>query len=707
MLPDLTLIFVTALIILFNSNLCSTMLTQQSSRLSTSKSHNHKPSSRSKLSLVSNGIARAVIDKVIPAIDDGLYPIKRTVGESVTVHADVFADGHDAIAVILRYRNRGETQWHEQPMEFLGNDRWQGEFVTSLVGEMEYAVAAYVDHFLSWQIGFKKRVESGQDAASLKTEVLIGAEILGEIAKRASSRDAQHIKAAQASLKKHAGKPEAIPEALSDALLALAKKYPDPSLITQSRIYRVTVDPTKAGFSTWVEIFPRSWSKTPYRHGTFKDCERLLPDFADMGFDVLYLPPIHPIGLTKRKGKNNSTVAQPDDVGSPWAIGAKEGGHKAIHPKLGTLKDFQRLVKTAKSYGIDIALDIAFQCSPDHPYVKEHPEWFKWRPDGTVQYAENPPKKYEDVLPFYFESRDWKNLWLELKSIFEFWIEQGVKIFRVDNPHTKPFAFWEWCLGELKRDYPETIFLSEAFTRPKVMYRLAKLGYTQSYTYFTWRNNKRDLQAYLTELTTTDVKEYFRPNFWPNTPDILSEEFLHYAPPSAFMLRYALAATLSSNIGIYEPAFSLCINIPLTKGKEEYLDSEKYEIKAWDLSQFNIRPFIKRINQIRKENPALQQTNNLVFTQVETAPKVESEYLIAYLKSSGRNHILTVVNHHPTQTQEGWVRLPLERLGIQEGDSYRVRELITNTEFVWNKAWNYIRLNPNELVAAIFRIEPQ
>ncbi|MFN3562427.1 MAG: alpha-1,4-glucan--maltose-1-phosphate maltosyltransferase [Chloroherpetonaceae bacterium] len=675
----------------------------------TAKSKNtaNGTSTRASLHHIQNGKMRAVIDKVLPCIDGGTYPIKRVVGESVTVMADVFADGHDTIVVTLRYRNKGETAWHELPMEFLGNDRWQGEFVTSLVGEMEYAVAARVDHFLSWQLGFKKRVEAGQTAESLKTEVLIGADLLGEIAKRASADDAKKIKSLQTSLKKKAGTAECVSEALSDTLTRFAAQYPDESITTQSHIYRVTVDPPKAGFSTWVEIFPRSWSQTPYQHGTFKDCERLLPEFAEMGFDVLYLPPIHPIGITKRKGKNNSTVAQAGDVGSPWAIGSKEGGHKAIHPELGTLEDFRHLVQTAKSFGIDIALDIAFQCSPDHPYVKEHPEWFKWRPDGTVQYAENPPKKYEDVLPFNFETDDWQNLWLELKSVFEFWIQQGVTIFRVDNPHTKPFAFWEWCISELKRNYPETIFLSEAFTRPKVMYRLAKLGYTHSYTYFTWRNNKRDLQAYLTELTTTDVKEFFRPNFWANTPDILSEEFLHYAPPSAFMLRYALAATLSSNIGIYEPAFSLCLNKPLMKGKEEYLDSEKYEIKAWDMSQFNIRPFIKRINQIRKENPALQQTNNLTFTQVEIAPQVESEYLIAYLKSSGNNHLLTVVNHHPSQAQEGWVRVPLERLEIQEGESYRVRELITNTEFVWNKAWNYIRLNPNELVAAIFRIEPE
>ncbi|MFN3345807.1 MAG: alpha-1,4-glucan--maltose-1-phosphate maltosyltransferase, partial [Chloroherpetonaceae bacterium] len=608
----------------------------------TAKSKNtaNGTSTRASLHHIQNGKMRAVIDKVLPCIDGGTYPIKRVVGESVTVMADVFADGHDTIVVTLRYRNKGETAWHELPMEFLGNDRWQGEFVTSLVGEMEYAVAARVDHFLSWQLGFKKRVEAGQTAESLKTEVLIGADLLGEIAKRASTEDAKKIKALQASLKKKAGTAECVSEALSDTLTRFAAQYPDESITTQSHIYRVTVDPPKAGFSTWVEIFPRSWSQTPYQHGTFKDCERLLPEFAEMGFDVLYLPPIHPIGITKRKGKNNSTVAQAGDVGSPWAIGSKEGGHKAIHPELGTLEDFRHLVQTAKSFGIDIALDIAFQCSPDHPYVKEHPEWFKWRPDGTVQYAENPPKKYEDVLPFNFETDDWQNLWLELKSVFEFWIQQGVTIFRVDNPHTKPFAFWEWCISELKRNYPETIFLSEAFTRPKVMYRLAKLGYTHSYTYFTWRNNKRDLQAYLTELTTTDVKEFFRPNFWANTPDILSEEFLHYAPPSAFMLRYALAATLSSNIGIYEPAFSLCLNKPLMKGKEEYLDSEKYEIKAWDMSQFNIRPFIKRINQIRKENPALQQTNNLTFTQVEIAPQVESEYLIAYLKSSGNNHLL-------------------------------------------------------------------
>jgi starch synthase (maltosyl-transferring) len=664
-------------------------------------------SPRSTIERVSNGTARAVIDKVTPEIDGGLYPIKRVVGEPIVVTADVFADGHDALVVTLRRRHTNQTSWSELPMEFLGNDRWQVEFLTSLVGEMEYAVVARVDHFLSWQSGLKKRVESGQTADALKTEVLIGAEILGGIASRASSEEAKKIKAAQAALIKSAGSSESISDSLSETLAYFARKYPDLTITTESRIYRAIIDPPKAGFSTWVEIFPRSWSITPHAHGTFKDCERLLPDFADMGFDVLYLPPIHPIGTAKRKGKNNQTVAQAGDVGSPWAIGAKEGGHKAIHPALGTINDFRQFVKKATSHGIDVALDIAFQCSPDHPYVKEHPQWFKWRPDGTMQYAENPPKKYEDVLPFNFETDDWKNLWIELKSVFEFWIEQGVSIFRVDNPHTKSFAFWEWCLSELKRDYPETIFLAEAFTRPKVMYRLAKLGYTHSYTYFTWRNNKRDLQAYLTELTLTDAKEFFRPNFWPNTPDILSEEFLHHAPPPAFMLRYALAATLSSNIGIYEPAFSLCLNQPLIKGKEEYLDSEKYEIKAWELSKFNIRPFIKRINQIRRANPALQQTNNLVFTQVEVAPKVESDYLIAYLKSIGRNHVLSVVNHHPSQAQEGWVRVPLERLGIQEGESYRVRELITNTEFIWNKAWNYVRLNPTELVAAIFRIEPE
>lgn len=658
------------------------------------------------LDAIANGAIRAVIDKVTPEIDGGLFPIKRVVGESVVVEADVFADGHDQVVAVLRYRRKGETTWNETPMDFLGNDRWRAEFVADQIGEMEYAVAARVDHFLSWRNGFKKRVDAGQDAESLKVEVLIGADILGEIAERATTADAKKIKALQASLKKNAGKPESIAEALSETLVEFSQKYPDESITAQSKILRLVVDPKKAGFSTWVEIFPRSWSDVPGKHGTFKDCERLLPEFAELGFDVLYLPPIHPIGLTKRKGKNNSVVAAEGDVGSPWAIGSKEGGHKATHPELGSLQDFRRLVKAAKSFGIDIALDIAFQCSPDHPYVKEHPEWFKRRPDGTVQYAENPPKKYEDVLPFNFETSDWKNLWLELKSIFEFWLDQGVRIFRVDNPHTKPFAFWAWCLAELKREHPDAIFLSEAFTRPKVMHRLAKLGFTQSYTYFTWRNNKRDLQAYLTELTATEAKEFFRPNFWPNTPDILSEEFLQYAPPAAFMLRYALAATLSANIGVYEPAFSLCLNVPLMKGKEEYLDSEKYEIKRWDLSGFNIRPFIKKFNQIRKENPAFQQTNNLFFAEVEIAPKVESEFLIAYLKWSGRNYVLTVVNHHPTQAQEGWVRVPLERLGVQEGEPYRVRELLTGAEFVWNKMWNYVRLNPSEMVAAVFRIEP-
>lgn len=418
-----------------------------------------------------------------------------------------------------------------------------------------------------------------------------------------------------------------------------------------------------------------------------------------MGFDVLYLPPIHPIGKTNRKGKNNSPVAQPGDVGSPWAIGSEEGGHKSVHPQLGTIEDFVSLVNKAKEYNIEIALDLAFQCSPDHPYVREHPEWFKWRPDGTVQYAENPPKKYEDVLPLNFETENWRELWEELKSIVVFWIEKGVRIFRVDNPHTKPFRFWKWLIEEIKRDYPDVIFLSEAFTRPKVMYHLAKAGFTQSYTYFTWRNTKREFIEYLTELTQTEVREYFRPNFWPNTPDILPEH-LQFGGRPAFMMRLVLAATLSSNYGIYGPVFELCVSEALP-GKEEYLNSEKYEIRYWDWDQpGNLKDFIARVNRIRRENPALQTTWNLKFFEVD------NEYILFYGKVNEdlSNIILVVVNLDPHHTQSGWVRVPISELGIEPNQPYLVHDLLSEDKYIWQGEYNYVELNPHVIPARIFRV---
>jgi starch synthase (maltosyl-transferring) len=441
-------------------------------------------------------------------------------------------------------------------------------------------------------------------------------------------------------------------------------------------------------------MFPRSC-------GTFKDCEAILPEIAGMGFDVLYFPPIHPIGESFRKGKNNARISRPGEPGSPWGIGGKEGGHKAIHPDLGTLDDFRHLVRKAKGNGIDIALDIAYQCSPDHPYAKAHPEWFHHRPDGTIQYAENPPKKYEDIYPFEFDSPFWRSLWEELKSIVEFWIEQEVHIFRVDNPHTKPFDFWEWMIRDLKKRYPDLIFLSEAFTRPNRMYRLAELGFTQSYTYFTWRNTKKELTDYFTELTQTELREFFRPNLWPNTPDILHAYLQHGGRP-AFMARLVLAATLGSNYGIYGPPYELCETVPREPGSEEYLNSEKYEIRTWNRHDpASLRPLISRVNAIRKENPALQSNDNLRFHTIE------NEQLIAYSKQTvdKKNVVVTIVNLDPFWKQSGYMELPLEELGIDGRRPYRMVDLLTGEHFVWQGSRNYIELRPHEMPAHILRKE--
>jgi starch synthase (maltosyl-transferring) len=460
------------------------------------------------------------------------------------------------------------------------------------------------------------------------------------------------------------------------------------------------VDREKARFSAWYELFPRSCATVPEQHGTFKDCEALLPYVAAMGFDVLYLPPIHPIGQTHRKGKNNTPVAAPDDPGSPWAIGSEAGGHKAIHPQLGTLEDFRRLIARAGQYGVEIAIDLALQCSPDHPYVHEHPEWFRWRPDGTVQYAENPPKKYEDIYPFAFETTHWPQLWKELKSVVLFWIEQGVGIFRVDNPHTKPFRFWEWLIGEVKAAHPEVIFLAEAFTRPKIMYHLAKLGFTQSYTYFAWRHTQAELTQYFTELTQTPVREYLRPNLWPNTPDILTE-YLQFGGRPAFMLRLVLAATLGASYGIYGPAFELCEHLPREAGSEEYLDSEKYALRHWNYErEDSLKDLMARVNRIRRENPALQSDWSL------RLHPTDNTQLLCYSKQSddGANVIIVVVNLDPYHTQAGWVELPLSTLGLEPHQPYQVHDLLGEARYLWHGPRNYVELNPQGVPAAILRV---
>ena len=651
-----------------------------------------------------DGRARAVIDAVRPSVDGGRFAVKRVAGEPVQVQAHCFTDGHDVLRVLLRWKGEADASWHEVEMKHDVNDEWRASFTPPVPGRYLYTVVAWVDHFHSWHHELERRV----DPEDIRIAALVGAVMLEETAARAKGADQASLKDWAARLRRGAGElrqatdAENLKSLALDPLLAeLADRYPDRSLaVTHPVELPLIADRERARYSTWYELFPRSTAPEPGRHGTFRDVEARLPYVAEMGFDVLYFPPIHPVGRVKRKGKNNALAAEPDDVGSPWAIGAAEGGHKAIHPALGTLEDFRRLVGKANALGIEIALDIAFQCAPDHPYVKEHPQWFRWRPDGTVQYAENPPKKYQDIYPFNFETEDWKALWTELKSVFEYWIAQGVKIFRVDNPHTKSFAFWEWCIDSLKRDHPELIFLSEAFTRPKVMHRLAKLGYTQSYTYFTWRNNRQELTEYFTELSQGPGREYFRPNAWPNTPDILHET-LQSGMRSTFMARLVLAATLAANYGIYGPAYELMESAPRHHGSEEYLNSEKYQLRHWDLDRGDsLRHFIALVNRIRRENRALQSDWSLRFYPTD------NDQLIAYAKSTpeGDNVILTVVNLDPYHAQSGWLEFDAHVVGIESDKPFQVHDLLSNQRFVWQGNRHFILLDPNHTPAHVFRL---
>lgn len=639
---------------------------------------------------------RVVVEYVSPQIDGGRFPIKRTVGEKVTVKAHIFTDGHEKIRAELLSRDSDSKKYESAPLELINNDEWSGEFKISEMKSYYYTVQAWLDYFGTWQADLRKKVEAGQD---VKVDLVIGAELIEQAAERAGKKDSARLKEFAEKLKQPEKTDTPAEIALSKELTELANKYPDKSRATRyPRELEVSVNRRKAGFSCWYEVFPRSCGEGS-EHGTFADCENLLEDIQKMGFDVLYLPPIHPIGKTHRKGKNNATVCKKDDPGSPWAIGSEEGGHKSINPRLGTLKDFRRLIKRAGELGMEAAMDIAFQCSPDHPYVKEHPEWFKWRPDNTVQYAENPPKKYEDILPLNFETDSWKQLWVELKSVVMYWAEQGIRIFRIDNPHTKPFSFWEWLISEVKKNYPETIFLAEAFTRPKPMKRLAKLGFDQSYTYFTWRNTKHELKEYLTELTKTEVSEYFRPNFWPNTPDILPE-YLQYSGRSGFIIRLVLAATLSSNYGIYGPAFELCVN-DAVEGREEYLNSEKYEIKDWNRHQpGNIRAVIERVNRTRRENPALGQTRNLEFLTTD------NDMMIAYAKTTDdlSDIVITVVNLDPYHKQSCRLNLPMDKLEIEAGQPYLLHDFLSNDKYIWQGSSNYIELDPQIMPAHIMKV---
>jgi starch synthase (maltosyl-transferring) len=650
-----------------------------------------------------DGRIRAVIDSLSPSVDGGRFPAKRIAGEPVRIEARCFADGHDQLRVRLSWNARGnpESSIDETDMAAQGNDVWIAEFTPPVPGRYRCEVSAWVDHFESW----RKELERREELSDVRVALQVGAALALEAAARARGIDAADLAEWAALLRDRAKDESSAPPdtaslkalALDPAKAALIGRHPDIRFAARASI-EIAVDRKRAAFSSWYELFPRSTAPEPARHGNFKDVEARLPYVAEMGFDVLYFPPIQPIGRVNRKGVNNTLAAQPGDVGSPWAIGSAEGGHKHILPELGSLEEFRRLNARARGLGLEIALDIAFQCAPDHPYVRAHPDWFKHRPDGSVQYAENPPKKYQDIYPFDFETDDWRALWDELKSVIEFWIGEGVRIFRVDNPHTKAFAFWEWVINEIQRATPDAIFLAEAFTRPKVMHRLAKLGFTQSYTYFTWRNTKRELTEYFTELAQGPGTQYFRPNVWPNTPDIL-QETLQSGLRAVFAARLILAATLSANYGIYGPTFELMESAPREPGSEEYLNSEKYQLRHWSLDRpDSLRSLIARMNRVRRENAALQSDRSLEFCTVD------NEHLIAYHKSDGAtgNIVLTVVNLDPHHVQSGWLELDLESLGLDPDRPYQVHDLLSEQRYQWRGGRNFVMLDPARLPAHVF-----
>jgi starch synthase (maltosyl-transferring) len=645
-----------------------------------------------------SGQRRVVLERLRPEIEGGRFAIKRAQGEAIHVTVTAMADGHDLVACALKYWHERWGDWREVRMTSAGQDAWQAAFRVEEIGRYSYTAVAWVDRFRTWRRDLEKRFQAGKDVSS---ELLVGAEMLRAAAARAAGDASAVLLEAAQRLAGDVSSPWRVAKALESELLELMEQYaPRRHESSYLRELEVIVDRPRARYSAWYELFPRSCSSKPGQHGTLRDVINWLPYVREMGFNVLYLPPIHPIGRTHRKGRNNAAELQPGDPGSPWGIGAAEGGHKAVHPQLGTLGDFHALVSAARDHDLEIALDLAFQCSPDHPYVKQHPEWFRHRPDGTIQYAENPPKEYQDIYPFDFECDAWRELWNELRSVVLFWIEQGVNLFRVDNPHTKPFAFWEWLIGSVKGEHPQVLFLSEAFTRPQVMYELAGLGFTQSYTYFTWRNTKRELTEYFEQLARTDVREYFRPNVWPNTPDILPE-YLQGGGRPAFMIRLVLAATLSANYGIYGPAFELCENRPRHSGSEEYLDSEKYEIRTWDLnSPQSLRHFIGRVNRIRDENVALQSDASLRFHPVD------NERIIAYSKhaAEGSNIVLAVVNLDPGSTQAGTLDVSLDELGLKEDRPYVVTELFSGDRRIWQGRRQFVELNPQHLPARLFQL---
>jgi len=666
------------------------------------------------------GRRRVVIEEIQPQIEAGRYPAKRVLGDIVEISAAIFADGHDHVAARLLYRHKSQPKPTAVPFTAVNNDIWSAKFPADQLGTWYFTVEAWIDHFDTWVHDFGKRLSAQPDPQQPTQQVgpqdiplalRIGANLIDDASSRATGADATKLKLFARQFRSLAEENRLFYAAPPLAeVIDLMAKYPDLSFST---IYPTElplwVDRERARYSSWYELFPRSASATPGKHGTLADVETRLPEIAAMGFDIVYMPPIHPIGVAFRKGPNNSVTAAPGDEGSPWAIGSAEGGHTAIHPKLGTLADFDSLAAAARTNNLELALDIAFQCSPDHPWVKEHPEWFNHRPDGSIQYAENPPKKYQDIYPLNFESSDWRALWTALYGVFKFWIDHGVRVFRVDNPHTKALPFWEWCIAEVHKSAPEAIFLAEAFTRPHVMYSLAKGGFTQSYTYFTWRTDKPGLQEYFEEITTPPVSDFFRPNVWPNTPDILHDQLQNPDPihrRAIFQQRVILAATLSSNYGIYGPAYELldwqpAKPAPGKTASEEYLDSEKYQIRTWDrTSPDSIAPLITLLNQIRRTNPALQRNESLHFHPCD------NPQILCYSKSTAdhANTILIAVNLDPRNEQAATINLDMDKLGLPWQGPFIVEDLLTGTRYNWQNQWNYVALRPQIMPAHIFRI---
>ncbi len=643
---------------------------------------------------------RVVIRGLAPTVDAGRHPLKRVVGQPVPLGADVFTDGHDHVAAVLQHRRTGARRWREVPFEPVGNDHWTGTFVPDTVGDVEYRIVAWVDHLATWRAHLARKVEAGVD---VPMHLLAGADLLRELAGRRRSKGAARLRELADVLGDES-------QAVGDRVeigrseeLAAAVAAADPRRnATTSPSLRVHVDRERAAFSAWYELFPRSLGG-PDRHGTLRDVQKQLPRIAAMGFDVLYLPPVHPIGITHRKGPNNVLEAGPDDVGVPWAIGGADGGHTAVHRELGTVRDVARLAEVAREkHGIDLALDLAFQCSPDHPWVQEHPEWFRKRPDGSIQYAENPPKKYEDIYPLDFESEDAEGLWEELLAVTRFWVDQGVKVFRVDNPHTKAFRFWEWMIARIREDDPDVLFLAEAFTRPRIMEELAKRGFSQSYSYFTWREHKWEIEEYVREMFHTERIDWMRPNFWPNTPDILPEHLQHGGRP-VFVHRLVLAALLNANYGVYGPAFELMEHRARHHGSEEYLDSEKYQLRDWDLdAPDSLAPLLTTINRIRRDHPCLQRNRNL------TQHHVDNDALMAWSKCTddGSDVVLVVVSLDAHHRQAGTVHLDLGGLRLGPDEAFGVHDLLTDQHYGWIGSANYVELDPS-LPAHVFHVTPR